>query len=158
MIIESIKSDITEEQLKDLQIDYVDINWYETKKRIHRLTTRKGAEIGIKLNDDDSKRGLRQGDVLVVREGKAIVVNIKECDCIVVEAKDKKTIAKVCYEVGNRHAPLFYGENDEQFVMLYDKPTFEMLKKLGVNPVKKSVKICNEKSISSDVSNEGHHH
>lgn len=66
-------------------------------------------------------------------------------------------IAKTCYEIGNRHAPLFYGENIFTFVTPYNEPMFLMLSKLhGVTAEKTTMRLDFDKRISATVHN--HHH
>lgn len=71
---------------------------------------------------------------------------------------DLRTVAKVSYEIGNRHAPLFYSEDDSELVMPYDKPMLEMLKKLEVEVQVKTMKIHRNKSISSVHASHDHEH
>ena len=37
--------------------------------------------------------------------------------------------AAVCYEIGNKHLPLFY--QDDELLVAYDAPLFRMLEKAG---------------------------
>ncbi len=64
MLCQQILGNIGDSGFKGRKIDYVDIEWYEAFKRIHRKTTRDGTEIGIRLDDRILTRGIRQGDVL----------------------------------------------------------------------------------------------
>lgn len=121
-IINKPKGSITEKEFEGFSIDYVDIPWYDSEKRIQKLVTNKGINIGIRLDGDNVTRGLLQGDVLEVINGEAIVINIIEEKCIVVKANDLRTVAKVCYEIGNRHSPLFYSEDYSELVLPYDQP------------------------------------
>lgn len=157
-IIARIKGNIKDEEFRDLAIDYVDLHWYEAGKRIHRLTTRSGMDIGIRLESESVARGLLQGDVLTVRDGTAIVVNILEEECIAVKANDVRTVAKVCYEVGNRHTALFYSEDYSELILPYDKPIMEMLGKLGVQASVKAMKIHGDRAISANIGGHEHSH
>lgn len=157
-LIKDIKGTIKEISFKDYPVDYVDIPWYDSGKRIQRLVTSNGVEIGIRLDSEKIARGLLHGDVLEVRNGKAIVVNILEDKCITVKAEDLKTVAKVCYEIGNRHSPLFYSEDYSELVLPYDKPILEMLKKMEVEVDVKMMKIHRDKSISSVNTSHEHSH
>ena len=155
-IISRIKGSIKDKAFDGYSIDYVDIPWYDSGKRIQKLVTNKGINIGIRLDKDNITRGLLQDDVLEVMDGEAIVLNIIEEKCIAVRTNDLKTVAKVCYEIGNRHAPLFYSEDDSQLILPYDEPMLQMLKKLEVEAHVKTMKIHRDKSISSV--NTSHHH
>ncbi len=158
ILIKDIKGKITDRDFKDCSIDYVDVNWYDSGKRIHRLVTNNGVEIGIRLDSEKITRGLLQGDVLETRNDNAIVVNILEYKCISVKVQDLKTVAKVCYEIGNRHSPLFYSEDYTELVLPYDKPILEMLKRMEVEADVKMMKIHRDKSISSVNNNQSHGH
>ena len=69
---------------------------------------------------------------------------------------DEKMSAKVCYEIGNRHAPLFWGENDT-FITIYNEPMLVMLQKIhGVQAEKEVLKLDFDKRISASIHN--HHH
>ena len=138
MLAESILGKINDEKFKDFNIDYVDIEWHEAFKKIHKKKTHSGVEIGIKLGDFILKRGLNDGDVLAIN------------------GEDNHLIPKVCYEIGNRHATLFSGENHNQFITIYDEPMKEMLEKLGVKVEAKKVKFDFDKRISASINN--HHH
>ena len=158
MIIENIKGNIAEEEFKGLKVDHLDVNWYEARKRIQKLKTRNGVEVGLRLDSETLSRGLLQGDVLEILDDAAIVVNIKEDECIAVELNDKLAVAKVCYEIGNRHAPLFFAEDYNEVIMPYNKPMLEMLKKLGANPQVKMMKMLNDRTISSTSVGSDHGH
>ena len=82
--------------------------------------------------------------------------NIPETMALVVDVEDNHLIPKVCYEIGNRHATLFLGENHNQFITIYDEPMKEMLEKLGVKVEAKKVKFDFDKRISASINN--HHH
>lgn len=149
-------------KLKDFaesKIDYLDIEWYNAYKKIDRLTTRNGVEVGIRLDEHALSHGLKQDDVLVQTEEGLVVVNILECECLVVDILDAHQLPKFCYEIGNRHAPFYYGEHHHQFVTPYDKPIQMMIEKLGIEVKVESVKINLEHNISSSSGgSHGHSH
>ena len=108
-------------------IEYVDIEWHEAFKKIHKKTTDKGTEVGIRE---------------VIR--------------VSLTPGHEKMSAKVCYEIGNRHAPLFWGENDT-FITIYNEPMLVMLQKIhGVQAEKEVLKLDFDKRISASIHN--HHH
>ena len=80
----------------------------EAFKKIHRKVTGQGREVGIRMNDSILTRGLFQDDVIYDADGVVIVVNTPSCEVIEVSLAPghEKYVAKVCYEIGNRHAPL----------------------------------------------------
>ena len=66
-------------------------------------------------------------------------------------------IAKLCYEIGNRHATLFWGDNESTFITPYTEPTLTMLKKLhGVTTNIQTVSLDFSKAISSSINAHTH--
>ena len=138
--------------------EYVDIEWHEAFKKIHKKTTDKGTEVGIRMDDSILSRGLYQYDVIYADDKKIIAVNTPPCEVIRVSFTPghEKMAAKVCYEIGNRHAPLFWGE-DDTFITIYNEPMLVMLQKIhGVKAEKEVRKLDFDKRISASIHN--HHH
>ena len=100
-------------------------------EKIHKKTTDHGTELGIRMDDSILTRGLYQGDVLYADDEKIIAVNTPPCEVIRISLTPghEKQAAKVCYEIGNRHAPLFWGE-DDTFITIYNEPMLIMLQKI----------------------------
>lgn len=159
MICERVIGSLKEEKYHSYEIDYVDIEWFEAFKRRYKKITRNGQEIGILLGNDILKRGLRQGDVLYETDGFAVAANILPCEALIVTVdKDHfHMIAKVCYEIGNKHATLFRGDDEFEFITPYHEPIKLLLEKLhGVKIRKEMVALQFEKSISSSINNHTH--
>ncbi|MGN1318535.1 MAG: urease accessory protein UreE [Lachnospirales bacterium] len=165
MLCEKVLGNLKDDKFKNLSYDYVDIEWYEAFKKLHKKTTYSGEEIGIRLDNDILKTGLKQDDVLYADSQKVVVVNIPVCEVIVAEVEDYSLIPKLCYEIGNRHATLFYGDNNLQFITPYNEPMLEMINKIHkhignncyrVNAVKKVMKLDFNKAISSSINNHTH--
>lgn len=156
MLVEKVIGNINDEQFKDSNIDYVDIEWHEAFKKLHRKTSQSGIEVGIKLDNDILTRGLRQGDVLAIKEDNIIAVNIPKDKALVVKVDDTHLVPKVCYEIGNRHATLFEGNSHNEFITIYSEPMKEMLEKIGANVTVEEIQFDFNKSISSSIN--AHHH
>lgn len=156
MLVEKVIGNINDEQFKNSNIDYVDIEWHEAFKKLHRKTSQSGIEVGIKLDNDILTRGLRQGDVLAVNEDNVIAVNIPKDKALVVKVDDAHLVPKVCYEIGNRHATLFEGSSHNEFITIYSEPMKEMLEKIGANVIIEDIQFDFNKSISSSIN--AHHH
>ena len=156
MLVEKVIGNINDEQFKNSNIDYVDIEWYEAFKKLHRKTSQSGIEVGIKLDNDILTRGLRQGDVLAIKEDNIIAVNIPKDKALVVKVDDTHLVPKVCYEIGNRHATLFEGSSHNEFITIYSEPMKEMLEKIGANVTVEEIQFDFNKSISSSIN--AHHH
>lgn len=165
MLCEKILGNINDDRYKNLFHDYVDIEWYEAFKKLHKKKSYSGIDIGIRLDNDILLRGLKQNDVLYADNERVIAVNIPACEVIVAEAEDPCLIPKLCYEIGNRHATLFYGESENQFITPYNEPMLEMIRKIHrhiggkcykVNAEKKIIKLDFDKAISSSINNHTH--
>ena len=139
-------------------VEYVDIEWHEAFKKIHKKTTDHGTEIGIRMDDSVLKTGLVQGDVIYEDETTLIVVNTPPCEIIRIFLLPghEKMAAKVCYEIGNRHTPLFWGA-ENTFITIYNEPMLAMLQKIhGVKAEKETAKLDFDQRISASIHN--HHH
>ncbi|AFI05735.1 urease accessory protein UreE [Helicobacter cetorum] len=131
MIIERLSGNLRDLNPLDFNVDYVNLEWFETRKKIARFKTEQAKDIAIRLKDAP-KLGLSHGDILF-KEGKDIIaINILASQVIHIEAKSVAEVAKICYEIGNRHAALYYGENPFEFKTPFDKPMLALLEKLGI--------------------------
>ena len=158
MLCVQILGKLEEMDLCGRKLEYGDIEWREAFKKIPRKVTDQGREIGIRMDDTILPRGLLQGDVIYYDEKLVIAVNTPHCEIIQISLTKghEKMAAKVCYEIGNRHAPLFWGEKDT-FITIYNEPMMAMLSKIhGVTAVKKIEKLDFDRRISASVHN--HHH
>ena len=155
MLCQQILGNNGDSGFKGRKIDYVDIEWYEAFKRIHRKTTRDGTEIGIRLDDRILTRGIRQGDVLWEEGENVIAVNIPDCDVIEIwiMRNHPGMTAKVCYEIGNRHASLFYGRDRNSFITPYSESMLRMLNQMhGISVTVRRAKLDFDRRISAGVS------
>lgn len=159
MVCEKLEGTLEDVITSGKKVECVDIEWHEAFKKIHKKTTDSGREIGIRMEDWVLTRGLQEGDVIYQDENLVIAVRTPPCEIIQIRIQPghNKMAAKVCYEIGNRHAPLFYGEDDESFVTPYNEPMLAMLQKLhGVSAVKSTGRLDFHEKISASIHN--HHH
>jgi len=118
-------------------IDVLDLEWYETGKRIMRKQTRTGREVAMRFLRESPS--LMEGDVLYADECTMIVVEIIPCEVLVIPMGSVKAVASVCYETGNRHLPLFC-EGDE-LLMPFDEPLYRWLEAGGFGVVQDRRKL-----------------
>lgn len=159
MLCEKIEGRLDEIEVSGKTIEYVDIEWHEAFKKIHRKKTDAGREIGIRLGDSILTRGLYEGDVLYKDDDLIIAVHTPACEIIkiTIDPNHAFMVAKTCYEIGNRHAPLFYGEDAYSFITPYNEPMLQMLQKLHGVTVKKEIETLNfDKRISATVHHQQH--
>ncbi len=159
MLCEKILGTLSDERFAHLKVDYVDIEWHEAFGKLHRKVSSQGEDVGIRLDNEILKRGLRQDDVLYAGDEKVIAVNIPACEAIRAEVRrdHPRQVAKLCYEVGNTHTSMFWGEDDFTFYIPYSAPMLEKLNQLhGVTAEKVMKQFDFSKALSSSVNN--HHH
>jgi len=137
MLIQQIRGNINTNHSSNKTIDWLQLHWYETNKRILIRKTTSGEEISFKFLDRAPL--LTQGDILFEDEINIIAVEVLPCDCIVIKPKNMFDMASVCYEIGNKHLPLFF-ENDEVLVP-FEKPLFSLLTAQGYEVEKAERKL-----------------
>jgi urease accessory protein len=108
-------------------IDTLPLEWYETNKRILHKRTVSGKQLTLKFLQESHH--LQQGDVLWADATTLIVVDILPCDCLVLQPATIAEMAALCYEIGNKHWPLFYQEPD--LLMPFDRPLYQLLTAQG---------------------------
>ncbi|MES2776363.1 MAG: urease accessory protein UreE [Bacteroidota bacterium] len=114
-------------EINSRSVDWLVLEWFETNKRILHKTTTSGREVTMKFLQ--ANQNLAQDDVLYEDAETIIAVEIAACDAIVVKPKNGYEMAAICYEIGNRHVPLFF-ENNELLVP-FEVPLFSVLQKAG---------------------------
>ena len=119
-------------------IDTVLLEWHECDKRILHKRTKNGKDITLKFLKE--MQNLQQDDVLYADETLVIVVDVLPCEAIVLRPSTLYEMALVCYEIGNKHLPLFY-EGDTLLVP-FDKPLYNWLIASGFEPVREERTIA----------------
>ena len=120
-------------------IDRLPLEWYETAKRILHRKTQSGREVILKFLKQTQE--LSQDDVLHEDEASLIVVDIIPCDAIVIQPSTPYEMAFVCYEIGNKHLPLFF-ENDSLLIP-FEAPILRMLQASGLKLQQEKRKLLN---------------
>ncbi|ASK30063.1 urease accessory protein UreE [Chryseobacterium sp. T16E-39] len=150
MIINETIGNIIDYPVQGKNVDYLDLEWFETTKRIQRKKTRQGIDLAIKFLREGQR--LREGDVLYDDETKVIVVNVVETEAIVMKPASMLEMGTICYEIGNKHIPLFI-QNDE-VLLPFEMPMYRWLEASGFSPEKQNVKLLN--LLKSNVEPHGH--
>ena len=158
MLCEKILGKLDQIDCSGKRVEYVDIEWHEAFRRIHRKTTDCQTDVGIRLDDSILARGLVQDDVIYQDEALIIAVRTPPCEIIQItfEKGHEQMAAKVCYEIGNRHAPLFWGL-DHSFVTIYNEPMYQMLRKIHGAILRRAMgQLDFDRRISASVHNHQH--
>jgi len=141
----------------DYARDYLELEWHELPKRILRKTTIANHEIGIKF--DNNTHTMSDGDILAIINTTLIVIRVKPNECLALIAQNNFELAKMCYEIGNRHVPLFIDEENNQRLLLpMDKPLQLLLEKMGFKPVHTTAKLTKPLSTFSNSHSHEHKH
>jgi urease accessory protein len=121
----------------DKTVDMLFIEWFETRKRILRKTTQAGKEISIKFLNENPE--LTEGDILFADAAVVITVSVIPCNCIVVQPKNMFEMASICYEIGNKHLPLFYEA--DQLLVPFEMPLYKLLSAQGYTLLQEKRKL-----------------
>lgn len=121
-------------------VDVLDLEWHETNKRILHKKTRSGRELKLRFLKEN--QNLQEGDVLFEDASSIIAIEILPCETIVLNPKTMYEMAFICYEIGNKHLPLFY--EDEKLLIPFEAPIYNMLTASGFNPSREHRKLLNQ--------------
>lgn len=139
MIINEVAGSLKQFEVRNRTIDFLEIEWFEATKRIQRKRTKNGQEIAIKFLKEGQR--LKQDDVLYEDDQKIIVVAIIPCEAIVVKPTSLLEMGSVCYEIGNKHLPMFI-QNDE-VLLPFEEPIFKWLSASGYETAKIFTRLIN---------------
>lgn len=127
MLIQQKSGNINTININNRNIDWLQLQWYEAGKRILRRQTLAGNDISLKfLNKSPA---LTQGDVLYESDSLIIAIEILPCDVLVIQPANPFEMASVCYEIGNKHLPLFIDNNE--LLVPFEMPLLRLLSANG---------------------------
>ena len=123
MLIQQKIGNLQDFETDNRTVDWLNLEWFEVNKRILTKQTTLGTTLHLKFLGENPQ--YTEGDVLFQNESTIIAVNLLPCDVIVLKPQGAYEIASVCYEIGNKHLPLFI-EGDELLIP-FETPLFNML-------------------------------
>ncbi len=123
MLIQEKIGNIAAVPVNGRTIDRLQVEWYETGKRIMRKHTREGREVTLRFLKESPS--LAEGDVLYTDERLMIVVDILPCETMVIRMDSLEAVASACYEIGNRHLPLYI--DDGVLLAPFEEPLYRWL-------------------------------
>ncbi|OQP62394.1 urease accessory protein UreE [Niastella vici] len=127
MLIQQKIGNLHSTNINNRRIDWLQLEWFESSKRILRKQTQEGTELALKFLDKDPM--LTQGDILYEDDTTIIAVNILPCEVLVIQPANLFEMASVCYEIGNKHLPLFFEK--EEVLVPFEMPLFRLLSMQG---------------------------
>lgn len=109
-------------------LETVEIEWFETRKRVLRKQSSLGTDISIRLLDSDEP--LKHGDILFRDGSRAIQIAVKPCKVVRINPRSSVELAIACYEIGNRHLPAFL--QGDAVLVPFEKPVLVLLESRGI--------------------------
>ncbi len=135
MLVTTVQGNLHEVPLPDgIHVETITLPSAELVKRIQRVRTDHGREVGIRL--DGGAPDLRDGDILDLDPQNALVVRVAATDVIVIEPRSIVEMAVVAHTLGNRHLQAqFFGADSEYgaevMVVQYDHTVVQYLDSVG---------------------------
>jgi urease accessory protein len=139
MIIKHKIANLTSFDVAGRNVDVVSIEWYEANKRILHKKSKSGKDVVMKFMSES--QALTEGDVLWQDEITVLVIAIETCEVVVIRPASMFEMASVCYEIGNKHLPLFYAE--DEILVPFEEPLFKLLAAAGYQPAREKRKLIN---------------
>lgn len=130
MIIEKIVTNLEKMDKSDIEKRHIEKVYLESAhlmKRIQRVKTDHGNELGIRLSDH---RDLVAGDVLYMDEKNMIVIDVMSDDLLVIQPRSIQEMGTIAHQLGNRHLPAQFEDND--MLVQYDYLVEELLQQLEI--------------------------
>nr|WP_147532971.1 urease accessory protein UreE [Bacillus marasmi] len=147
MIIEQVLGNIRSIEKLPPHIERVYLRSDLLLKKIQRVKTDHGNELGIRLKNGEE---LRDGDILYRDEKNAIVISVLEDEVIAIRPTTIKQMGEIAHQLGNRHLPAQFT-NDEMLVQ-YDYLVEKLLQDEGIPYV------CEKRKLAQAFKHIGHSH
>lgn len=112
---------------KSKHIEKVYLENSDLVKRIQRVTTDHGTELGIRLRQPID---LQYGDILYQDETNMIVVDVNSEDLLVIQPRTLQEMGDIAHQLGNRHLPAQFTETE--MLVQYDYLLEDLLKTFGI--------------------------
>lgn len=105
------------------RIHYLEVEWYEVFRSRIKRKTNQGLEL---LIQKDRQTVFEDGTELFSDKQITVMLSIRPCECIVVTPKSIHEMGRVCFEIGNKHIPIFLNDSHEISVA-YDANLYQLL-------------------------------
>lgn len=139
MIIEEIVTNIenlTQEALDQVHKEKVYMESGDLVKRIQRVTSDHGRDIGIRLREP---KDLMDGDVLFMDDKNLIYIQVLPDDLLVIKPRSINEMGNIAHQLGNRHLPAQF--EGEEMLVQYDYLVEELLVELGIPYAREEKKV-----------------
>ena len=106
MIVNKILGNLDNFDLKDKKVDFVNISNDDRVKKVLRVKSNNGVEIGINVEDE-----LKDGDILAILDDSIVAVKILPTDVLEISPKNLKEMGIIAHNIGNRHTPAIFEKD-----------------------------------------------
>jgi urease accessory protein len=130
LIVEEVVTNIEKMEKVEIEKRHIEKIYLESAhlvKRIQRVKTDHGTEIGIRLK---SPRDLVAGDVLFMDEKNMIVIDVVSDDLLIICPRSLNEMGTIAHQLGNRHLPAQFEGNE--MLVQYDYLVEELLQELQI--------------------------
>lgn len=130
MIIEEIVTNLNDISPDDQNKRHIEKVYLESKdlmKRIQRVETDHGKELGIRLKNP---RDLEAGDVLYMDDRNIIVIDVISDDLLIIQPRTMFEMGTIAHQLGNRHLPAQFEGNE--MLVQYDYLVEDLLRDLDI--------------------------
>lgn len=127
MIIENVVGNVATIEQRAPHVERVYLQSDDLVKRIQRVVTDHGNELGIRLKEN---RELLDGDILYMDERNMIVISVKEDDLLIIQPTSIQQMGEIAHQLGNRHLPAQFEGNE--MLVQYDYLVEELLQQLSI--------------------------
>lgn len=139
MIIEEVAMNIRDLNADELETRHKERVYLESAsllKRIQRVETDHGREIGIRLKE---RRDLEAGDILFMDDKNVIFIDVLSDDLLVITPRDIQEMGVIAHQLGNRHLPAQFEDGD--MLVQYDYLVEELLQQMNIPFVREERKV-----------------
>lgn len=137
MIVEKVIGNIEEiEDIKAFHVEKIILESDDLLKRVQRVQTDHGTELGISLPPNHT---LRDGDILHQEGKNLIVISVKADDVLVIRPTDMMQMGVVAHMLGNRHLPAQFEE--DTMIVQYDYLVERLLKEEKLSYTRENKKL-----------------
>ena len=106
MIVNKILGNLDNFDLKDKKVDFANISNDDRVKKVLRVKSNNGVEIGINVEDE-----VKDGDILAILDDSVVAVKILPTDVLEISPKNLKEMGIIAHNIGNRHTPAIFEED-----------------------------------------------
>lgn len=125
MIIEAVIGNVETDSFRAPHTERVYLASDDLVKRIQRVKTDHGREIGIRLKEP---KDLQNGDILHCDEKNMIVIQVLADDVLTIMPESIGQMGEIAHQLGNRHLPAQFEGNE--MIVQYDYLVEELLQQL----------------------------